>query len=103
MADLTNIKNDIIIVCPDPKTMTAFVEWQAALKSGERANLSVVENTYIVSAPDPLGTLDVIRKEFIKLVDDNAESPTSVVRLQFTGTTFSSVAMLVAKPPELIE
>ena len=98
--DLTNIQYDIIVVRPDAKTMTAFSEWEAALKSSEKANFSVVEGAYIVSAPDPLGTLDVKRKEFIKLVDDNAEQPTSVVRLQFTGTTFSSVAMLVALPEE---
>ena len=98
--DLTNIENDIIIICPDPKTMTAFTEWEATLKTNEKANFSVVENSYIVSAPDPLGTVDAKRKEFIKLVDDNAETPTSVVRLKFTGTTFASIAMQVAKEPE---
>lgn len=100
MTDLTNIKDDFIVICPDAKTMAAFETWKAGLKTEEKANFTVDSGKYIVSSPDPTGVLDATRKELIALVDANAETPTSVVRLRFTGTTFSSIIMLVAKPPE---
>lgn len=83
MNDLTDIKLDIIIACPDAKSMTAFNEFKAALKSEEQANFSVVSDTYVISAPDPLGTLDEKRKEFIELLGNESESVRGIARLRF--------------------
>ena len=100
MSDLTDKRNDLIIICPDAKTMTAYETWYDKLTVDEKVNFKVDDGKYIVSSTDPLGTLDATRDALIKLVDDNAETPTSVVRLRFEGTTFASIAMLVAKPEE---
>ena len=106
MADLTDKQNDLIIICPDAKTMTAYEAWYDKLTVDEKVNFKVDDGKYIISSTDPLGTLDATRDELIKLVDDNAESMTDIVRIKFSGTTFETLAFIVskvAKPPEELE
>ena len=100
MPDLTDKRLDLIVVCPDAKTMTAFDTWESTLKTDEKANFSIVADKYIVSAPDPENLLTETRDAFVALVDTEAESMTSVVRLQFDGVTFAAIVMLVHKPVE---
>ena len=101
MSDLTNITQDLIIACPDAKAMTAFDTWKATLKSDEQANFSVVSDTYVVSAPDPLGTLDAKRKEFISLMDTESESAKSIMRLRFNPDgTMSMISSRVNDPED---
>ena len=101
MSDLTDKQNDIIVIRPDDKTFNAIVTWKDKLDTGDKTKFVVdaVEKT-VISYPDPLGTLDATRDELIALVDVNAESPTSVVRLRFDGPTFAAIVNMVAKPPE---
>ena len=91
MADLTDITQDIIITCPDAKTMDAYTAWYDKLNSSEKANFAILAGKYVVSVPDPEGVLDEVRKELMTLVDDNAESATDVIRLRFDGTNYAAI------------
>lgn len=101
MNNLLDKRQDIIIIHPDDKTFTAIVAWKDKLNTEDKAKFVVdaTERT-IISYPDPLGVLDAKRDELIALVDVNAESETSIVRLQFNGPTFASISMMVGPLPE---
>ena len=104
MTDLTDKRQDIIIIRPDDKTFTAIVAWKDKLTVLDKTKFVVdaVEKT-VISYPDPLGTLDATRDALIALVDKTAESPTSVVRLRFNGPTFAAICMMVGPIPILPE
>lgn len=97
MADLTDKKNDLMIVLPDAKTMTKFVEWEGKLKTDEKANFSIAGG-FIFSVPNPADNLKATRDAFIDLVDKNAETPTVIWRLNHNGPTPSMISMRVADP-----
>ena len=102
MADLTDKKKDFIVMRPDAKALAAIESWLDKQTPGAKANISV-SSGYVVSLPDPLNQLEATRDALIALVDKEAESMSSVVRLQFDGPTFSVIVMQVAKPPEVPE
>lgn len=100
MNNLLDKRQDIIIIHPDDKTFAAVVAWKDKLNTEDKAKFVVdaTERT-IISYPDPLGVLDAKRDELIALVDVNAESATSVVRLRFDGPMFAAIIMMVGPPP----
>ena len=99
MPNLTDIKNDLIIICPDAKTMAAYETWVDKLKTDEKANFSIVSDKYIVSTPDPDNLMKDTRDAFVALVDKEAETMTDVVRLQFKpDKTFAMIINKVHKP-----
>lgn len=98
MANLIDMKDDLIIINPDTKTRTAFDTWEAGLGSTERANFTVINDKLIISAPNPDDSLKDTRQAFVDLVDTNADTPTDIVRLQFFGTSFAMIVNKVADP-----
>ena len=106
MSDLTDKKDDFIVISPDAKTRTAFDTWKGGLKTEEQANLSVVDDKYIVSAPDPEDLMKVTRDELVDIVAANAETPTDIVRIRFSGTRYASAGIIiqcVADPDDIEE
>jgi hypothetical protein len=93
MSDLTDKRNELIIIKPDAKTLTAINAETSKWTTTEKLNVTVKDG-YVFSQPDPLGVMDEKREALIGLVDTNAEAPTDVVRIRFSGTEAVTLAFI---------
>lgn len=98
MADLTNKKEDVIVIKLDAKAEAAFDTWKSGLSNDDKTKFTKYDNGLIMCPPDPTDSLKVERDELIELVNANADTPTAVVRLNFEGPSFAAIIMLVADP-----
>lgn len=89
--------HDLIIINPDAKTRAAFDTWQGGLKAEDKEGLSIVDDQFIVSMPDPDDKVRATRQGLIDLVAANAEVPHDIVSIRWRGKEVESTGIIVQK------
>ena len=96
MSDLTDKQNELIIIKPDAKTLTAINAEVDKWTNDEKLNVTVKDG-YVFSQPDPLGVLDEKRDKLIDIIDITADGPTDIVRIRFSGSEFVTLGFISQK------
>ena len=101
MADLTDMKQDYIIIKPDAKATTAFNSWKSKLSTGDKDKFALDDSGVIFCPPDPDDKLTKERDELVALVENNSESVQCIVRLRFfSDGTISMISSRVNDPED---
>ncbi len=102
MPDLTDIRDDDILIHADAKALTAIQTEMGKWSGDEKAHVTIKGGSIYMPA-DPDGVMDEKRKALIGAVDKEAASMHSVVRTRWNGSEFAFIVQQVHKPLEGIE